>query len=521
MASIAAAEFRSRLREFSRSELAALIESLWEARGFEVERDADAVVAVHPETGKIEVFVPVPARRFDRWLPPREPRHPEATAVVLGGARPPTWARDDDLRVVDAGELRELLLYGVDGETRRTLLADVFEVDLTGDGFTTDGEGEPSRWSRLTALGPGRSAVVAVVGFLLVVGILVGTVAFGLGPLDGLADEPAAGSDGGPTTPAGVSTPTPAGASYPPGVSVHGVDDPDALAAAHVANLSDRSYTVVFEYREVGENHTGTIRETTEVLGDARYASHLDRAGTFETDPANVTDPAVISNVETFANGDVHYERIHTDDGVRYSRRPVYESQFPAHVSRPAGFVQRTLAAADTWLAGSFERNGVTFYRIRFEGDDRPAFEAGEGEAVIDEFGVVHLLRTQYRPAARPSVNVTVTLEYTDFRTTQITEPDWLSEFGNGTDSYADEMDSYADGTDSSDDGTDSSDDGADANAAGTTEYGHGRDQRGRSAATDESRPVIEARGERAANGYKDGELSPDHVRWADRRTGD
>lgn len=449
MVPIDAGTFRSRLRELSRSEIAALVETLWEARGRDVEQDGDFVVAVDPETGGKEVLLPVPGRLTDRWLPPREPQRPEATTVVLGGARPPTWARDDDVRVVDPEELRQLLLYGVDAETRRTLLADVFDVDPAD---AREAGGDDARRSRRLSPGPDRSAAIAVVGFLVLIGMLAGAVAFGVGPLDGLTenDQATAGAEVTPETaiPDEVATPTPGGASYPPGVSADGVENPDALAAAHVTNLSGHTYTMVFEYREVGENHTGTIRETTEVVADTRYASRLDRTGTFVTDPANVTDPAVVRNAETFANGEIHYERVFTDDGVRYERRPVYAGRFPIHVGRAGGFVQRTLRATDTRLAGTFERSGVTFYRVRFSGDDRPAFEDVEGVAVIDEFGIVHLLRKQYRPADHPNVTVTVTLEYTDFRTTELTEPDWLSEVGNETETPADETDTPANETD-------------------------------------------------------------------------
>lgn len=453
MARIEAAEFRSRLRALSRPELAALVETLWEARGFDVEREEEFVVAVDPVNDRKEVLLPVAARRTDRWLSPREPRRPAVTAVVRAGAKPPAWARDDDVRVVDDDDLRELLLYGVDAETRRTLLADVFGIDPVDDAARGEGsdDGPPVRHgdespaagngvrtalSTLASSGPGRSATVAAVGFLVLVGGLVGAVAFGLAPFGEVDDDVTAGSEDDPqvATPAEVTTPPPDSSSYPPGVSADGVEDPDALAAAHVSNLSSRTYTMVFRYREVGGNHTGTIRERTEVVGDTRYASTLDRAGTFVVDPANVTDPAVITSAETFANGDVHYERIRTDDGVRYRSRQVYAGNFPAHVSRSAGFVKRTLASTETRLAGIFERNGVTFYRIRFSDDERPAFEEVEGVAVVDEFGIVHLLRQQYRPAHSPNVTVTVTLEYTDFRTTELTEPEWLSEFGNETD---------------------------------------------------------------------------------------
>ncbi|PSP81478.1 hypothetical protein BRC81_00520 [Halobacteriales archaeon QS_1_68_20] len=434
MVVVGSERFESLLRRLSREELAALVADLWAARGHDVDRDGDLVVATDPGTDQRTVLHPVPARGSDRLLPPREPRRPETTAVVLGGARPPSWATDDAVRIVDGEELRELLLYAVDRETGRSLLADHFDVDLDEltdrPGVVRSGderdEERPDEvigpW--LPTAGSRRAAVTMGVTLLVLVGLLAGSMGFGVGPFDlRPGDDPA--PVGGPGTAAAES------ASYPPGISAQGVENADALAAAHVTNLSGYTYTMVFEYRALGENHTGTIRETTQVVGDTRYARHVNRTGTFVADPKVVTDPAVVRDGEAFANGEVHYERFESEDGVRYNRRQVYAGRFPVHDSRAAGFVQRTLATDETALVATFKRGGRTFYRVRFAGDDWPAFR---GEALIDERGVVHLLRTQYRPPEHPSITITVTLRYTDLRTTEITEPDWLSDVSNETD---------------------------------------------------------------------------------------
>ena len=438
MVSISAEAFFTRVRTLSRDELLALVEGLWTARGWTVERKNVLLVAHDSDSGAEEVIHPIPARVGDRVIPPREPIRGPTTTVVLGGARPPSWAASEDVRVLDRDELYQMLQYGVDRETRRELLSDVlgvkpseFETDPQERGTDSQQQARDKSTEQHE-----RAASIAILTLAVLFFALVGAVTFGVGPLgtttEAEDDVPTLEIAPSPQEPLVIATPAP-----PPGVTGSGVENPDALAFAHITRVGEFSYTMTFEYREVGETHTGTIRETIEVVDDRRYLSRLTETGTFEVDPDEVTDRALTTNVETYANGNTHFERRLTDGDVQYDIRLVQSGHYPLHDARAGGFIQRTFRANNTTTVERFEQGGVMFYQIEFTGSQQPAFEDLEGGALVDEHGMVHYVRKQYRLAADPSVTITVTMAYSDLRSTHITEPPWVSDAINETQNSA------------------------------------------------------------------------------------
>lgn len=112
------AAFERALARLDRAALAAFVADLWTARGWEIERRGDAVVATDPATRDRRVlFVASPGWRAVVEQPP-----PDADAVVAVRRGPPL----SDAERIDPTRLYELARYAVDAEDRERLLREHF-----------------------------------------------------------------------------------------------------------------------------------------------------------------------------------------------------------------------------------------------------------------------------------------------------------------------------------------------------------------------------------------------------------
>lgn len=431
-------DVRSLLRGLPRERFVGFAAALWEARGWEVRREGDRLRVRDLETGREEVLLAVPARLGDRMVPRRVPEDEAVTAVLVAGSRPPSWARERaDVAVVDATELREMALYAVDDAERRALfreffgrepveparpsLAERLRADLAGRVPTGRLDGDRGAVARRSV----QAAVVLAAAAVVVVAIV------GAGSMGWLLDGGA-----GTATPSGTPEPTATPqigraappAPYPPGVNESGVVDANSLIVSHIDNVSFNTYTVAFTYREVGPNHTALATEVIHRVADTRYVTNVTRVGHFRT------VPWVVSTVEAYANGRTRFERLPAENGSRYQTQQVYSGRVGLVERRGAAVIEALLAdAADVSVTQLPARDGLTFYRLRVRDDGDPTTANDSAVLLVDERGVVHTLQWTYERRGVGGLEVSVSMRYSDFGETTMTDPPWLDAANNAT----------------------------------------------------------------------------------------
>jgi hypothetical protein len=480
MTSVPGTAFRTHLATLDRERATAFAAAVYAARGWAVDRDADAdgadLLATPPDTDR-------PRRLVVR--------------VDGEGAAPPNADR-----ILDAAALHELVAYALPADERRRLCREFFDRDpvsfgpdeddadgtveapeggsavvdgdaptasTPGDGDDAGGTVEGSRRSveptsderpvptdeeraahRSAATGEtqssdrspaepgewlGRVAVVGLALSLVVVGVTAGGVDLGspatavlgdTGSELGAADDEPESTP--PEFPRSVDAETRAGdgastAAFPRGVGAAGVTNAAALADAHEATLSNRSYRLTITYLEFEDGELrGAAHEQAFVASRDRYRSSVRRFGTLEH------DEMMVASGPMYANGSVGY--IRTESGVE--ERPPVRAAFGSSAS-DVGFVDRTertvqwyLSANATRIVELTERNGTATYHIAFEGDPWPESRNVTGQARVDETGMVRELHREYTPAMEPSVRIEVTIRIVPGPVT-VTRPAWVA----------------------------------------------------------------------------------------------
>ena len=466
MTSVPGPAFRTHLATLDRETVTAFVAAVYAARGWAVDRDGDDLVATPPH-----------AERPRRLVV----RAGAAEETGDGGNE-----HDAGRIVVDAATLHELVAYALPADERarlcRTFLdrdpdsfggdeddtgadADAGTADATAtptatrcgpETYATDENGVDAEPVPATPVGDGKRGVtpaddersmdraggavdepnaapdgpppdrpersewlgrVAVVGLALSLalgGIVTATGAGGLG-----GDSPAAAVFGGNETASEASA-----NAFPRGVDETGVTDASALANAHEATLSNRSYRLTITYREFEDGELrGVAHERVRVASPDRYRSRVRRLGTLRH------DATVVASGSAYANGSTSYVR--TADGVR--QRTEIRSPLVAASADSVGFVDRTertvrwyLSTNDSRIVGRTERNGTATYRLAFEGDPWPASGNVTGRARVDEDGLVRELYREYTPRIEPNVRVEVTIRIVPGPVT-VTRPAWLA----------------------------------------------------------------------------------------------
>jgi len=374
-------------------------------------------------------------RHFDRALDGEWPS-PTPDPVVAGGSddlegtAPRAWPESGD----DGAAA---------GAARNPGGADTGDVEGDADDGTP---GERTSWRRRLSVGGGsRRAAAATLLVFALVGAAVAAPAVGPG-------ERVLG--GATTTPTGSGTPhraptatatemetlphsfpdkgTPAtgaaeapepNATYPPGVSSQGVGDVDALAAAHVRQVTTRSYELEIRYREFREGTpSGEMREVVRVGNRTVYVSDVSVSGVL------LDEPRAVSVVETYADGAVRYERrVRSSDPVGTARatRTLADVESP-FAGRVGELVWTRLGARQTRVVGRSVDDGVTKYLVAFRG------ERYVGSARVDENGVVHELRWRFTPEDTPRLTAEVLVRY-EFGNVTVAEPGWVADARNAT----------------------------------------------------------------------------------------
>lgn len=412
------------LEQLSASDLAAFVADLWEAQGFETERDGLTIVATRGEE-------PLTIRVADT-VSQSEPGDANLVITTGGGV--------DGATSLDASDLGERLWYAVD----RPVARDLCRRHL--------GE-NPSELSvplglRMQRWQPGQS-VPALAGVLVVAVLTVLAVGVLASPGWVLGTESADSQPGASDTPA--ATATPAGetawshesrlvdantvdpADLPPGVSSDGIDDIDALAAAHSRAIGNQSYTMSID------------RYRPEIWAQEVIDVHRDldievSNGTYRLDAVERANDESIPMGTLYHDGTNTYLAQEGFSGVSYRSVPPPELQQRYPPPPPAlteRIVRTRLSTPTTNVRGVLREGGDRLYLLT--GSGQPEWEAvGDVRgynvsAMVTETGQVRDVSVTYtiRDGDR-MVEVRREIEYDHVGETTVDPPGWYREqFGD------------------------------------------------------------------------------------------
>lgn len=394
MAPLSRSAFRSRLRRLSRTERAALVADLWEARGWETRVEGARVVATdHPD-------------REDRVL-------------AVGRAGP-------DADRVDPDAVYDALLYAVDREAAERLCRRHLDRPLRG----VAGDDRPRRTRRTR-----RLAAVGVVALALVAAAVLAS-AGGPHPSAGTTAATAAPS---PPDDVPAATDVPRGersaGDVAPGLTTAGVTSTEELGRAHARLVSGRSYRwrlVVLTYpgNATRGEPTANLTEHVQVASSTRYRSDVTARGEM---PISAT---VIAGYETYADGERRYIRARVP-GATVASLPIEVAPDDPFADRSRRVIDRFLTAERTSVVDVVTRDGVSFYRVTAIGRQSDRVTDYSSVALVTTEGFVGQIRTAYRV---PDANVTVVVRvtYRDLGDpVDLSPPPWVREHRNATDAAA------------------------------------------------------------------------------------
>lgn len=251
---------------------------------------------------------------------------------------------------------------------------------------------------------------------------LIGTVA--LCSLVLLAGCEGAIGDLDRTTP--TATPDPFIAA--PGLTTDGVTDIGRLAAAHGISLQDRSYTVRAVLRIELEGDSATYRRVTVLRVDAdrrRFRLRQNASGPFphELEPRR--------DFEAWSNGNFTYLRMTERNRSEFQRFQPDAAPVTAEMLNGRSAIRSYVGAVNRTTVTQVRRDGWIAYEIRTVGDQ---FQPYDVRAVVDSFGMVHVLRVRYPiDTDLGDAIATYRFEYSKVGSTSVSPPPWLPDARNQT----------------------------------------------------------------------------------------
>jgi len=460
--------FAAACRDADPGTVAAFVADLYAARGYDVERQDDGLLRLHPGSRTLAVQ---PTDAAD--VPP------DVDAIVTVEAGTVT---DPDLDVVDADALYEQIAYALDRSVARDLLGRHFGSAVGRHGFDRQGEpgdagptedstptgmatdqsaGETPLDERnernghgATSVGPRAwrrsrlTAVLAVAGMVLLVGVLAAGMPV-QSPDIGDSDRAVSAETPSPT-PAG--TPTTSGdrngaaiatgkssaertsqdsldvaysrvtGERPPGIGADGLANIDALIATHRSVLSNTSFTVRVQYREFEDGRvTGAFVETVRVESRDRYSVSVAETGTLQT------SPRAIVGADAFSNGNRTWVR--PGPGEAYVRSRLSTSRMLGQLAR---YLRWSLSVEESTLHGQPTDDSGTYW-IRTDGDPYQGIRDASGTVHVTGEGVITYGRWTYA-TIRPEARVEFSVRTTGVGTTTVSRPGWVEDgTANGT----------------------------------------------------------------------------------------
>jgi len=381
------------VRRLDADGLAALVADLWEARGYETTRDGSDVLARGGD-GSVRVRVA-----------PGGGVSPDAPADVA--VAPDGHGGDgdgDSVRTVDATAVAELLGYAID----RGVARDICDRHLGAPPAELPPPLSDRLRERAGALSSVTPAVLGIGALAVVFVIGIGGVAVTPGPAgeslsasdpgtvpdtSPLSDGHAAGIKGietdGEKDRSRTSLNKSGDGTLPPGVSESGIEDVDALAAAHERAIANRSHTVWVDWyrpRNLRPNGTRIKRDIDIASEGDRYLIETEN----EVDGERTRSGAIYNDgsglyVATWNETDGRYGRV-----FRITPR---QNNVPTPESVRTRLVTRYLSTPRTNVTGVVERDGQRLYRV--VGTGRPNTTSAVTirnytvEALVDSRGFV------------------------------------------------------------------------------------------------------------------------------------
>ena len=444
------------LTRLSSSACRAFVADLWAARGFETRVEDDVVVA--SRHGGETVLFPACGGRLRS--PPAPTRQVDVVVAPAHSSKAATLAARHDARLLDAGDLREMLRYAVSAPTAAALC----ERHLGAAPSAL----EPSAWIRTrrqiaqlrTANSP-RSSTVTVL--LLVVVVAAGVATFGFGG-NGAVENPAtsvsaeaevAAVAGGDVGDSSASTTSTAGdamdgtsslsttrrssgrwqpvdtdaVSSVPGMNASGMTNVTALAAAHDRALGTQSYTIWADtYRPYNgvPSAEQAQRDTDIAVAGDRY---LVRESLERGNDRRLVRAVYYDGADWYID-----DRSTTERTLRWVDGSGDDASVePDPRTLRTALVTYYLDTQRTNVTGSRSVDGVTHYRVEGSGAP-PPFAVQEVYnyefvAIVDERGFVRDGRVTYTVVRiEGSYQLRFEWTYDRLNTTTVAEPAWVEE---------------------------------------------------------------------------------------------
>lgn len=225
------------------------------------------------------------------------------------------------------------------------------------------------------------------------------------------------------------STPTPE-PTLAPGLTPRGVQDPDALADAHVEAIHGRSYVWrMEEFRSTRRDSSvanANRSKTLRVEDERRY-----RYGTDRRELGRHGDDRYQFNFTEYAEGDRSYRRYYELGATR----PTFEDSAAANASHvygghATGRITLFLDLPEATVVER-ERDGQRYYRVTGDLDAIPAVGGvtnGSVTATVTPEGFVRTLDATYRRAVRNRTQrVTYSYAYENVGNTTVERPAWVA----------------------------------------------------------------------------------------------
>ncbi|PSP74419.1 hypothetical protein BRC86_05935 [Halobacteriales archaeon QS_3_64_16] len=443
MAVVPARAFAAALDELDRAAFGEFVCDLLEARGREVEFLDERTLRVAEESRERLLCLYRPGRlSFGSPTPPDQ----EIDVLLTNRAesdRAHAFAADLEADLLDGTDLYDRLAYGLDLETADEIAQRHFDRPLSA----------PKEWAaverskrpaidavgRLGRVGSPRGALVGAAALAIVLAAAIVGAPLLDSSSGGAFSEGAAGGAVGGTASAGeragseVSvTPAPAASAgpeldatnesvgtLPPGLGESGIADAEALADAHEAAVTNRSYRWVVTYEErVDGQGVSTVREVVTAEAPDVYTIALEREGD-QTYAATL-----FSETEAYADGEHRYEPVRvagSRDDVRETTLGIEDGTFP---DRAETYVEWYLSATRSAITDVHEHDNRTIYRVETIGDPYPGAENARASAIVGSEGMVYRLRSE-REIPDSDRKVVLTFRYTDIGNATVSPPTW------------------------------------------------------------------------------------------------
>lgn len=357
------------LRTLDADSGADLVADLWQARGFDVDRDGDTLVATRD--GESVVIRVVDGIRLGALLSPA--REVNVVVVPAGGRYARLVAARHGARLVDASDLYELFRYALDRPTAAALCESHFGAPL-------DDLRLPFRLRTYDRLRSGALPLDTVaVGAIVLCCLLVGALVWGLvvrpsgAAGDALGAATGDSPDTGPevtTTSAGTEPRRATGGTLPPGLAADGNASLDVLDTAHARALRNRSYTLRLRFYQKNlsrPNATPTRVETDVLVDGEQYL--------VETRLVDDGKPRPITSI--YYDGETLYSRQIDALPLDQLVSPQYTSETPDEIGH--SLIRRYLSTSWTY---AIKVSRGTMYRV--VGREASSATLGKGTEVQD-----------------------------------------------------------------------------------------------------------------------------------------